>query len=113
MTYVCHRLEKHVVVFSHGKNHKISTSPVLPKFSKLDRYHKSDVIRKSSIRKPADVLNDCTAQRLPGVQASDRADPSCKKKQEGTSRQEKKSASAQIFYRGLFVNNSMDQNMAS
>lgn len=108
MTCSCDSLENHLVIFSHGKNHKVFTSSVSSKFNKLDRYYRSDMIKKSSTNRPADLLNDCTAQRVSAVLASERANPSCKKKQAVKSRWEK-CATAWILHRGSFVNNSMDQ----
>lgn len=67
-----------MVVISHGKNHKICVSVSL-KFRKLNRYNRSDMIRKSSLSRLADILlNDCTPQWGPVVLASNGANPSCK-----------------------------------
>lgn len=41
---------------------KVFTSPVSPKFGKLDRYYKSHTIRNSSVNRPADLLNDYILQ---------------------------------------------------
>lgn len=48
------------------------------------------MVRKTSVNRPADLLNDCTAQQVSVVLASARANPSCKQKQVGKSKQEKK-----------------------
>lgn len=93
---------------SHGKiiNQKF-TSVASHKFSKLDSYYKSDMIRKSSMNRPADLLDDCTAQQVSAVLASDRILP--ENKNSGKIQTRRKSASTQILDRELFVNNSMDK----
>lgn len=93
---------------SHGKiiNQKF-TSVASHKFSKLDSYYKSDMIRKSSMNRPADLLDDCAAQQVSAVLASDRILPA--NKNSGKIQTRRKSASTQILDRELFVNNSMDK----
>lgn len=93
---------------SHGKiiNQKF-ISVASHKFSKLDSYYKSDMIRKSSMNRPADLLDDCTAQQVSAVLASDRILPA--NKNSGKIQTRRKSASTQILDRELFVNNSMDK----
>lgn len=93
---------------SHGKiiNQKF-TSVASHKFSKLDSYYKSDMIRKSSMNRPADLPDDYTAQQVSTVLASDRILPA--NKNSGKIQTRRKSASTQILDRELFVNNSMDK----
>lgn len=86
-------LEKHLVVFSHGKiTHQKFTLVASRKFSKLDSYYRSDIIRKSSINWPADLLDDYTAQQVSAVLAADRILPANRKS--GKIHPKRKSASA-------------------
>lgn len=73
MTYC---LGKYLIVFSHGKiiNRKF-TSVAPHKFSKLDSYYRYDMIRKNSMNRPANLMDDYTAQQVSAVLASDRILP--------------------------------------
>lgn len=99
-------LGKHLVVFSHGKIiNKKFTSVASCKFSKLDSYHRFDMFRKSSVNRPADLLDDFTAQQVSAVLASDRILPANRNSGKIQTRRK----SAWILDRELFVNNSMDK----
>lgn len=59
------------------------------------------------MNRPADLLDDCAAQQVSAVLASDRILPA--NKNSGKIQTRRKSASTQILDRELFVNNSMDK----
>lgn len=95
------------VVFS-WQNHKSKFHiSGIHKFSNLDSYYRSYMIRKSSMNRSVDLLDDYTAQQVSAVLATDRILPT--NRNSGKILARRKSASAWIFDRELFVNNSMDK----